>query len=510
MNTTIENTVVEKVDNVAITVSEVEAVVAPQKKESVPRKKSAKVPDICMICCEKFNKSVHIPIECMHCQFKSCRKCCETYILGESLVKCMNGECGREWTRKFIRESFTHSFIVGPLKKWREDLLYDKERALLPATQPYVEAINRRKDIQKDVEKLENQISKLRRGVIRLQRESTALERNPLLITQGAEVMQEYLRGNRNVANVEGAERRQFIKPCPVDDCRGFLSSQWKCGTCNIWTCPDCHMIIGDTKETAHTCDPNNVETAKMLKAETKPCPKCAAAIYKIDGCDQMWCVMCHTAFSWRTGKIEENIHNPHYYEWLRRTQGSVPRNPLDMQCGGHNNLNGQFWRNIDQIMNFKKLNEVNPRLYTYCRTKMSNIERYTLHNRMVTIPRLQAFDYEKNNRDLRIDYLLNKVQPDAMKMLIQRAEKKTLKESETREVYIMVCNTGEDIIMRFAAYIDELAPNSQFNSHILDEMNKMLEYANECMEDISKTYQCRYYKFITDDTNFMSINYNR
>jgi hypothetical protein len=473
----------------------------------VPRKKT--VVETCNICCEKFNKSMHVPIECMHCQFKACRKCCETYILGESTVKCINGECGREWTRKFIRESFTHSFIIGPLKKWREDLLFDKERALLPATQPYVEAINRRKEIHIDIEKLERQMSKIRRTVLLLQRESRALDQNPLLILRDPEELRAFIVGRGTLTNNQSVERRQFIKPCPADDCRGFLSSQWKCGTCNIWTCPDCHMIIGATKETEHTCDPNNVETAKMLKAETKPCPKCAAAIFKIDGCDQMWCTQCHTAFSWRTGIIEKTIHNPHYYEWLRRTQGTVPRNPLDMPCG-QQQLNGQFWRNIDQTMVYKQLNLVNPELYSYCRAKISNIERAVLHYRMVTIQRLQEFNYEKNNRDLRISYLQKTIDPDTMKIMFQRAEKKTLKDAETREVYQMVCNTGEDIITRFAAYIDRLSLNSEFDSNILDEMDKMLEYANECKDEICKTYQCKLHKFNLKETNYMTIDYSK
>jgi hypothetical protein len=40
-----------------------------------------------------------------------------------------------------------------------------------------------------------------------------------------------------------------------------------------------------------------------------------------------MWCVECKTAFSWKSGNVVNgNIHNPHYYEFLRQSQGFVPR----------------------------------------------------------------------------------------------------------------------------------------------------------------------------------------
>ena len=128
----------------------------------------------------------------------------------------------------------------------------------------------------------------------------------------------------------------------------------------------------------------------------------------------------------------------------------------------------------------------------------------------MVTIPRLNAFDYERNNRQMRVDYLMNKIQPNNMKIMLQRAEKKTLRESETREVLQMVCNTSEDIMLRFAEYIDRLEPNSEFDSKILDEMDKMLEYANECIHDIGTTYQCRVNTFILKAEDYMRIGYVR
>jgi len=129
----------------------------------------------------------------------------------------------------------------------------------------------------------------------------------------------------RIINNKEGQpkERKAFIMKCQIDGCEGFLSQQYKCGLCSKYTCSNCYM----PKEENHECNPDNVASTKMIKEETRPCPKCSTRIYKIDGCDQMWCTDCKTAFSWRTGNIVNGtIHNPHYYEYLRNTQGSVPR----------------------------------------------------------------------------------------------------------------------------------------------------------------------------------------
>ena len=140
-------------------------------------------------------------------------------------------------------------------------------------------------------------------------------------------------------------ERVQILRGCPAEACRGFLSTGGICGICDGKICLSCHEIVGKKGEVVehisetellvagrrHTCDPASVETAKMLQKETRPCPTCKALIFKTDGCDQMWCTQCKTPFSWRTGKKEEGrIHNPHYYEWLRRTQGpeGVPPEP--------------------------------------------------------------------------------------------------------------------------------------------------------------------------------------
>ena len=74
----------------------------------------------------------------------------------------------------------------------------------------------------------------------------------------------------------------------------------------------------------------------KAIAEETKPCPTCKSRVFKTEGCDQMFCVRCHTAFSWNTGMIDKGrIHNPHYFEWLRQKRTAVIREIGDIPCGG-------------------------------------------------------------------------------------------------------------------------------------------------------------------------------
>jgi hypothetical protein len=134
----------------------------------------------------------------------------------------------------------------------------------------------------------------------------------------------------------EAAEvARVFIKACPVEKCHGFLGVDFVCALCGGKVCDGCHEILVGSAE-RHSCDPVTVASVKAIVAESRPCPQCGAAISKVDGCDQMWCTQCHTTFSWRTGAKEEGTtHNPHYYEWMRRSGLVIPRAPGGGGGGG-------------------------------------------------------------------------------------------------------------------------------------------------------------------------------
>jgi hypothetical protein len=71
-----------------------------------------------------------------------------------------------------------------------------------------------------------------------------------------------------------------------------------------------------------HTCQEADVESLKEIRAHSRPCPNCKARIFRIAGCDTMWCTLCNTGFNWRTGLIikdAKGLHNPHYVDFIKK-----------------------------------------------------------------------------------------------------------------------------------------------------------------------------------------------
>jgi len=425
--------------------------------------------DVCNICVEKYNKVIRKPIKCQYCEFEACAECTKRYILNETRIKCMSPECNREWTRHYISNKFSNVFVNTVLKKHREKILFDRERALLPATQPIVEEVIRKERISKEMRDTLTQITQLRAQYEQLRQ---AL----------------YLNGDR--------ERAVFIRACPDEACRGFLSSQWKCGLCLKWTCPTCHVIKGLERDCEHECKPDDVATATLLNGDTKPCPKCGEGIFKIDGCDQMWCVQCHTAFSWRTGHIENVVHNPHYYEYRRR-QGTLERNPDDNPCARV--IDHHFHDRVHRELQSHVVREENPENIEKLRKLskyISRISRNLLHLRHVDVERYR-YNYEDNNRNLRVQYMRNFINEDQFKVLLQQQDKRNDKNREIRDILQMVVNTVTDIIFRFH---DEIKKRDwRYTPEIENyekEIEHIIEYANECLMVVSKTYSSVMFKF--------------
>jgi hypothetical protein len=71
----------------------------------------------------------------------------------------MNTTCGREWTRQHISELFPATFLNKKLRDRREHVLFEQERALMPATQPLVENVIQRRRYQDQIDELQKRIT---------------------------------------------------------------------------------------------------------------------------------------------------------------------------------------------------------------------------------------------------------------------------------------------------------------------------------------------------------------
>jgi hypothetical protein len=111
-----------------------------------------------------------------------------------------------------------------------------------------------------------------------------------------------------------------YNRPCSNSTCNGMLKTDSNlCSICDHITCSKCLQPYNKNIKD-HSCNEDDIKTAKLLKKDTKYCPKCNFGITKISGCDVMFCTQCNTSFNWKTMEIlTKNLHNPHYLEYLRR-----------------------------------------------------------------------------------------------------------------------------------------------------------------------------------------------
>lgn len=403
----------------------------------------------CNICIEEYTNVVRMKITCEFCEFDSCIKCCKKYILDSvNEPHCMS--CKRQWNRKILFKLFDKTFINTTLKKRREEILLEKERGMLPATQPFVEL-----EIAK--EKLDREISEINKKIFDLREELRVL-----------------MTTKRNLTNHNPeSEKKIFVRACSNNECKGFLSSNWSCPLCEKKTCRECHEI----EEDDHKCDASSVATAKLLAKDTRNCPSCGTQIFKIEGCDQMFCTQCHTPFSWNTGKIEKGvIHNPHYFEWIRNnTTLGLERNIQDIPCGREID---EF--NIIRIVGNKRLSQ---------NRKITIMLRNLVHMRQVVLPKFQT-DALRNNQDMRIKFMRNVITEEQFKRNIQKRDKDVSKKTEIRGILqtFILCST--DLFYRLT---DNNITNIE-EKNILNEIYGLIDYTNTCLSEISEIYNCKTY----------------
>jgi hypothetical protein len=155
-----------------------------------------------------------------------------------------------------------------------------------------------------------------------------------------------------------------------------------------------------------------------------------------------MFCITCQTPFDWNTGKIVTSgvIHNPHYFEWLKRNGGSIPRNPADIPCGGYPDmwsLHGRVSRRVNP-----KITGPFFEFFRICMEIQEISERtYRSH--------LDA----TNLSSINVKFLLNEYDEKAWGQQLARQERKRKRDSEIQEVFGAFRMVAVELINRIMNY---------------------------------------------------------
>ena len=219
-----------------------------------------------------------------------------------------------------------------------------------------------------------------------------------------------------------------------------------------------------------------------------------------------MFCISCQTPWSWTTGKIVTSgpIHNPHYYEWLKRTGGAVPRNPADVPCGGFPGA----WELVRFPRGIKR--NIGNLFYEFHRVCMEiqdiSVRQYRSH-----------IDQNPLNQ-MNIKFLLGELDEKNWGRLLAIHEKKRKRDAEIQEVLGAFRMVAVELINRVQHYnmiggraFSELT-HLQAEEFLVDlnvQIQALLVMINDAMRTISLTHSYSVpYIQITSNEKEQSIYY--
>ena len=462
----------------------------------------------CNVCYEAYNGS-RSKIPCEYegtCAFNACKKCVRTFLLSTTNDPCCM-TCNKAWSDAFLVRHLNASFVHTEYRIHRKELLTQQEISRLPTTMAAAETYKQVKALETQIEALEvenkaaqkilNQkdalIKEARKKYKGGQVETLARQEwkvaaaDKKLIVDAIRKLQHNIRVVKNGGNVAGIpakEVREFIMPCSKEDCRGFLSTQYKCGICEHYTCAKCFDLIGLSKTTTeHVCKPENVESADLIRKQTKPCPCCGTRISKIDGCDQMWCTQCHKAFSWNTGKIVTGvIHNPHFYQYQRENGGVAPRNPGDVPCGGL-----PYLHVIQQVLRRKMPAELMQAPPVLVLLEIHRLQHHFDQEYVRTLRRKVAAD--QDNEKERVLFIVNEITRKELAARVMRKDNARKKNTAILYVCDLLTTVAIDL---FRGIVMSEAVGIPFMKEIVRlsaEYETLRQYCMDQFKNISLTY---------------------
>ena len=181
-----------------------------------------------------------------------------------------------------------------------------------------------------------------------------------------------------------------------------------------------------------------------------------------------MFCIQCHTPFSWITGMVETGpIHNPEYFRLLAK--GDI----IDVRHRQHQGGCGPLpnYYNIDQILKYQYLSEK-------VHVKLMHYYQQMIHHRQVTLPR---FNVRDNNKD-RLKYLTGKYDEKTFKQKVYVNAESFLRKRDERQIIDSYVTIGEEMFRSIVS--------GDSGEGILLQLEKLTEMTREAIDNLSNHYE--------------------
>lgn len=420
----------------------------------------------CPVCAYPFSNKKRSRIECPACAYESCAHCVETYLLQErglQAPRCMS--CASPWHVDFLKSQLSVA-AFRRVQAHLEDCCFERERSKLPDTIHLLQFRRRAAELRAEASEVAD-----RAGETRRQLEFLLTRRQDLLLEADRQTELGSFRP-------EGSNARRFICACPVNDCAGFVErASMHCGVCQSSVCPDCWKPDG----AEHRCEPQDVETVNALQYNTMPCPSCNVRIYRISGCDQMWCTHCRTTFSWESGRVirVQTIHNPHFIEAQRAArqgivvrQGCADEQVLWMDMADLNIAVG-----VPQPMTTTRFSMLEGSFVLAFGEAILRLRRRHPETATGQTEDIEH-ELERHLTDLRVEFLQNNIAEDAWRSGVKSARRKYGQKLENRRIISMCVQAAYDMLEVFLFETDLTTLRDT-----IDAAAGLLRYTNECMQ---------------------------
>lgn len=436
----------------------------------------------CPICVEKLNKKNNKAIVCFHCQNTACLSCVKRYILENiSEANCMY--CHVKWDRRFMVNNLTKVFCDKNYREHRNQILYERCKCFLVSIHPILELKYKKKKLQEEYYTLLQRKRKLDHHIeninITIESINKDIKRNEFCFIR-----------NRNVNDISYPEIKDEVedrvqRPCVNPDCLGFIDENGLCPVCSKITCLQCNVL----KESPfHQCVEEDLLNWQHIKTTTKPCPSCRTRIYKITGCDQMWCTKCNNAFSWSRGTIERGaIHNPHYFDWLFDDNIVDQINPMDQNA----ECDERYLPNILRVRRHFQYDDT-------FRYEIISFYRSLNHLSEVEIPLLEGLLFNPDN--LTIDEIYRKKLLPFLYILVKNKNNQEIRKSLEKYDYQVMCNL--ECVEILKGYIRQqtysfhrLVSKTISNKQFMQDYNRTRSFYHKAIENFEKEFKKKYNK---------------